>query len=72
MDYNDIPELREYVMSLPPASQNNAKDIVREDFKRILKLDQNTAARILNSKYGFDFDYKGYLMSDWGCERVNN
>ena len=59
-------ELQEYISRLPPAWQNNARDIVRSDFERILKLDQNKAARILNGKYGFDFDYKGALQSDWG------
>lgn len=59
-------ELEDFLKNLPPSWQNNSRQIVRDDFKRIMKLNQNKAARILNDKYGFDFDYKGALASDWG------
>lgn len=70
MKKTPIPEeLQDYLQALPGASQNNARSIVRSAFKRILEQGPAKAAFMLNQKYGFDFDYKGKVDSDWGNER---
>ena len=50
------PELEEYISKLPSGTMNNARKIVRSDFRRILKLPAMTAAKILGEKYGLHLD----------------
>lgn len=50
------PELKEYLERLPSSTQNNSRAIVRADFERILKLNKNTAAKILEEKYDIYLD----------------
>ena len=49
-------ECEEYIAQLPPPWQNNLRTIVRNDFKRILKLNPMVAQIILNAKYGLSLD----------------
>lgn len=49
-------ELQQYIQTLPPSTQNNARSIVRQNFERILKLNPMTAEQILANKYGIFLD----------------
>jgi hypothetical protein len=64
-------ELQEYIQSLPPSTINNARSIERENIRRILNKNQHQSAKILNARYGTDYDYKGNCAHDWGNEPAN-
>ena len=67
---NSLPkEMEEYIRSLPPSWQNNAKQIVRSDVERIMKLNKNLSAKILNDKYGTGYEHRSGI--DYGNE-INN
>ena len=50
-------ELEDFIHDLPNASQNNSREITRENFTRIMKKDEQTADFILRSKYGLNINY---------------
>lgn len=64
-------ECAEYIDALPPAWQNNARSIVRQNMQRILRLNPITASNLMMGKYGIylDPDRTAY---DYSGEKVIN
>lgn len=50
-------ELETYIHELPSATQNNSREITRDNFQRIMSKDPQTANFILRSKYGIEINY---------------
>ena len=53
-------ELEDYIHELPNSSQNNSREITRENFQRIMQKDRQTANYILRSKYGLEINYDNH------------
>ncbi len=64
-------EIQEFIATLPPATINNSRAIVRADWARAEKMSAVSAARFLNAKYGWGLD-PDRTAEDYGGEPLKN